>query len=1590
MKQVCMRMSIMMCMIFAHSLFAADWNMASGSFTNADNWLPIGVPGVGQTAVITNGGTASFDGGVATNLSAINIGTGSVAARGTLEQSAGTLSTTNMPVGSNGGAGTFRMSGGTLDVLGGGGALSVAPFNGSTGTVVMTGGTLTTANELWIGPTAGGVASFFLNGGTVICKNWGVVGRGSTNAWLYINGGSWSNTVSVNHFTIGSAGSGSVVMSNGTLYALNTLYVAERAPGTLDVYNGTVAANNLIVSGNSTAAGRLTVEGGSFWLNALTRNGTVSSLNFSGGTLGTRDGNATWSAPVNVTNTGTGYLTLYGANQAGASRVNTFTGIISGNGAIVADTAPGQTAGGTVALGAINTYTGGTTLKGANTLQLGAGGTTGWLPNNAVTITDSGNLGFGRSDIVTNTVVVTGTGTAIIQSGTGTLVLTNKSPTFTSAIVKSGILRFATIDAIPGTGAILDGGTISVDGAYSTVTDWINSGKLQVLSGGALALTQNSSEALDFTTLGGGAFSNLWLGSVGNYTYSGNLMPTNNTFRFGGGGGTLTVSTPLTGTAMSFDTRGTVSLTGNNSGLTGGVTIKGTGTLIASNANAVGSENVIVQNGSILQVAVPISMSSGIRIDNSGMVKVVQGGSITGAITNNSLYGVGATPLGGLLFSGPGTFTHASNIDGSGALAVNGNGTLTLNTGAQAISQAELWVGNNSSAGNLEMSDGTMNVTNWILVARGTQSGTPQSTFTLRGGTLNKSNANPTIIGDINASVGTLVLSNNATFNVAGGDVIVSTGNGKGTLSVHGGLLNQTAGNFVLNNGTASGSSSAVNLYGGVISNSAGTVYIGNGTAGRGTLTITNGLFYARNVVYVGNAAGAVATLNMTNGALTVGNIIVGNVAGSTGTVNQINGTIARAPTGGSDWLIGSAVNSVATYTLQGGSLDTGAANFQIGTYGRGTLNQSGGTITSGSWPVVGRITTGYGDYTLSGGTFNQTGTGNKLIIGEGGKGVFTVRDNGFADLFGGLAMSWKNNAEGWGTGTVHLVTGGIIRTPIILRGSGISATFNFNGGTLWARGDSQTYATFMQGLTLASVLVGGAVIDSSNNTLTVAQNLETGASPDGGLTKRGTGTLILTGTNTWNGTTTVQAGTLNCVGPKSFPSNSTIVVAGGTLDLYGASCAPAFINITNGILRNGVVNTPTLVVSGNSQIRVNLPGTTTLTKNDAGTTVITSDSAFTGDMTINQGTLKIEALISLLTNSLAWFDADDSATRTIDGGGKVATWINKSKAGSLGNAVQITAGVGPVLKPNALNGRTVFSVLNTSSLWTTNNAGITGAANRTLFTVGCRQNGNMFLANIGNLANNNAFGISSETGNSFWYTYGNDMTLGIQPVGIYEMMDFTLDNNYGTATLYSNNVMSTQNKTFALANTIDNKLYLGSRSGANSIGELAEVLLFNRALSTGERSTVQNYLKAKWFGVGSFSLMATTTVNAVSIAATSVLDLGGGMTSMSSLTGSGLVTNGQAIVTGDITPGGVGPLNTLTIVGSPVLTGTLRIDVATDGTSDLLNVQGSLNLTDLALQIENPSSLRGSKIYTIAKFTPGQLTGKFKSTNLEGTSLGV
>jgi subtilase-type serine protease len=68
-----------------------------------------------------------------------------------------------------------------------------------------------------------------------------------------------------------------------------------------------------------------------------------------------------------------------------------------------------------------------------------------------------------------------------------------------------------------------------------------------------------------------------------------------------------------------------------------------------------------------------------------------------------------------------------------------------------------------------------------------------------------------------------------------------------------------------------------------------------------------------------------------------------------------------------------------------------------------------------------------------------------------------------------------------------------------------------------------------------------------------------------GGLTKRGSGTLYLTGTDTWHGTSTVLGGGLSVVGSHA----ASVDVRGGTLG--GTGSVGGGVDVAEGVLRPGV-----------------------------------------------------------------------------------------------------------------------------------------------------------------------------------------------------------------------------------------------------------------------------------------------------------------------------------------------------------------------------------------------------------------------------------
>lgn len=458
------------------------------------------------------------------------------------------------------------------------------------------------------------------------------------------------------------------------------------------------------------------------------------------------------------------------------------------------------------------------------------------------------------------------------------------------------------------------------------------------------------------------------------------------------------------------------------------------------------------------------------------------------------------------------------------------------------------------------------------------------------------------------------------------------------------------------------------------------------------------------------------------------------------------------------------------------------------------------------------------------------------------------------------------------------------------------------------------------------------------------------------------------------------------------LPVDTTVQLStGAVLDLNGVSQTVCGLSGSGRVLNSSGVGS-TLTTGGDNASRTfsgTIDGPVRLVKAGTGSLTLSGLNGYSGGTAVNEGTLILSApsIQSVLAGSLVWLDAADTGTLTTNASGQVTLWSNKGTAGAALDAIQITSGVGPTVLTNALNGRSVLSVDGTTALRTKNSLGISGAMDRTIFAVGNRKNsGTNYIVHVGEGIDSRAFGIASQPQYLFAYTWIKDILFSARASGTYEIYDFMISGSYGTANVISGGTVSSG----ALAltpNTTDTPLYVGSRFSEACWGNVAEVIVFNRALAPTEIMGVEAYLRSKWLTSGS---SAVFSAGAVSLAAGAAVDLSGTTQTLARLSGSGLVTNGTLTVSGDIAPGGTNAVGTLTLASAVPLSGTLLTDVALDGTCDRLQAQGPLNLTGLTLQIADVSQLKSGKRYVIASCAPGGLTGPFASANLNANSWSV
>lgn len=214
--------------------------------------------------------------------------------------------------------------------------------------------------------------------------------------------------------------------------------------------------------------------------------------------------------------------------------------------------------------------------------------------------------------------------------------------------------------------------------------------------------------------------------------------------------------------------------------------------------------------------------------------------------------------------------------------------------------------------------------------------------------------------------------------------------------------------------------------------------------------------------------------------------------------------------------------------------------------------------------------------YVIDGAPLTLVGAPSIIRVGDGSSVGRDMIATIAAELTGGTGLTKADLGTLVLTG-VNTYTGGTTVEGGVLQ---ISADENLGdaaGGITLDGGTLRNTASFesSRGVTLAST---GTFLTDAGTTLALAGNLD-GA---GGFTKAGAGTLLLTGTASYGGATSVTGGTLQAGAAGAFsPASAFSIGGGGTLDLAGIDQTVASLTNAGTVALSGGPGT-TLTVLGN------------------------------------------------------------------------------------------------------------------------------------------------------------------------------------------------------------------------------------------------------------------------------------------------------------------------------------------------------------------------------------------------------------------------
>lgn len=781
---------------------------------------------------------------------------------------------------------------------------------------------------------------------------------------------------------------------------------------------------------------------------------------------------------------------------------------------------------------------------------------------------------------------------AVTKSGTGTATIATPNSYVGTTGITQGRLNIQHANALgatTGNTTVTSGAVLQIQGGISTAAEPLTLNGTGIAASGALQNVSDNNTYGGLVTLGSTGVrinsdsGTLTLGNTGTITGSG--------FALTAGGAGTTVINSIIGTGagtVTKDGNGTLILAGTNT-YSGATTISA-GTLQVGNGptGSLAAGSTITNNGSLV-----IFRNSTAPVDPVGVITGPGSVAYTGGGSLVSLAGQ-FTANDTNTYTGPTTITNSRvNITNASAFGTGAGAIVTVNAGGQIYCSSAITINNPAIINGIGWLEGVGN-----LGAIRMQGGTYAGTITLASDSrISSYSGAGTISGVISGAFNLETTSDTAarvlTFsgvNTYTGPTTLSSGIlsvatiGDGGVAGNLGAATNAPGNIVFNGGTLrySGATAGTDRNFTIANGKTGVIEVStaatnltlNGAAdfstggltkiGAGTLTLKGAN------AYQGSTTTSAGTLVLDGGSISnTADFILGNTTGTAATFNLVSGSISLS---GANLISAGAASTPTTtvfnYNQTGGSLDFTTPNGFVGISNNGSttnLNISAGTFTTTN---------------ASGMNLGVRGDANLNVSGSA---VVTLNALTFSHP-SGVASNSTVNLNG---GTLAIGAGRITRALG-------AATFNFNGGTLQPTASS---ATFLNGMSVANVRNGGALINTNGFDITIAQALTHSAiggdNPiDGGLVKSGAGTLTLAGLNNYNGVTSVT---------------------NGKLLLTGALSAAGFVSVGSGATFGGSGSAGNTAVASTGVIEPGVGGAGSLTL---------AGLAFTGTGTVNLGSL--------------------------------------------------------------------------------------------------------------------------------------------------------------------------------------------------------------------------------------------------------------------------------------------------------------------------------------------------------------------------------